>query len=170
MREQEYREIRFSPVQLIIIFLGLVIMGAVIFLLGISVGKKQAQLKQISSEFTSQKSFIKFTPKKTVSSERVIPKSIQKIKPEKSISDFPLKMKNLYYVQVGAFTSRSRASVFANKFIKLGYQAVILEPFIGDKKPIYRVRIGGFESKEEAIKMKEELESIEKKKFLIVKQ
>ena len=165
MTEQEYREIKVSPIQLIIIFLGLIIMGVIIFLLGISVGKKQAQLQRVPREIVSEGKTEKFT-KKTIQEKKIS----EKTKSEKSEINLPLKHENLYYIQVGAFTSRARASTVANKFIELGYNAFVLEPFVGDKSPIYRVRIGGFSSQEEAVRIKEKLESMGKKKFLIVKQ
>jgi len=165
MTEQEYREIKVSPIQLIIIFLGLIIMGGIIFLLGISVGKKQAQLQQVPKEIVSQKKSEKSAKK--IVFERKFSESTESKKSEISS---PLKQKNLYYIQVGAFSSRARASTVANKFIELGYNAFVLEPFVGDKSPIYRVRIGGFSSREEAERIKEKLESGEKKKFIIVKQ
>ena len=81
-----------------------------------------------------------------------------------------LKGRNLYYIQVGAFTSRSRASSFAEKFIKQGYPTLILEPLLEDKTQIYRVRIGGFKTEEEANKIKNKLEAQEKSQFIIIKQ
>ncbi len=44
MRNKDYRELQISSSILIFIFLGIIIVGIVIFLLGVSVGKKQAQV------------------------------------------------------------------------------------------------------------------------------
>lgn len=44
MKNREFREIQVSSTQLAIIFLGILVIGVVIFLLGVSVGKKHAQV------------------------------------------------------------------------------------------------------------------------------
>jgi len=44
MKSREFREIQVSSTQLAIIFLGILAIGVVIFLLGVSVGKKHAQV------------------------------------------------------------------------------------------------------------------------------
>ncbi|MCP2519367.1 SPOR domain-containing protein [Candidatus Aminicenantes bacterium AC-708-M15] len=164
MTEQEYREIKVSPIQLIIIFLGLIIVGVVIFLLGVSVGKKQVQPQKIPAEIVTEK-----RPKEAERETKLREEASKNIREERSLP-VTMEKKSLYYIQVGAFKSRDSATKIANRFISLGYKAFILEPFIEDKTPIYRVRIGGFISEKEALKVKEELESLEKKKYFIVKQ
>jgi len=44
MKNREFREVQVSSTQLAIIFLGILVIGVVIFLLGVSVGKKHAQV------------------------------------------------------------------------------------------------------------------------------
>jgi len=46
MKSREFREIQVSSTQLAVIFLGILVIGIVIFLLGVSVGKKHAQVAQ----------------------------------------------------------------------------------------------------------------------------
>src|SRR4030042_4457436 len=46
MKNREFREIQVSSTQLAIIFLGILVIGVVIFLLGVSVGKKHAQVAE----------------------------------------------------------------------------------------------------------------------------
>src|SRR4030042_2185483 len=46
MKNREFRELQVSSTQLAIIFLGILVIGVVIFLLGVSVGKKQAQVAE----------------------------------------------------------------------------------------------------------------------------
>jgi cell division septation protein DedD len=46
MKGKEFREIQVSSTQLAVIFLGILVIGIVIFLLGVSVGKKHAQVAQ----------------------------------------------------------------------------------------------------------------------------
>jgi cell division septation protein DedD len=46
MKNREFREIQVSSTQLAVIFLGILVIGVVIFLLGVSVGKKHAQVAE----------------------------------------------------------------------------------------------------------------------------
>lgn len=49
--EKPFRELKFSSAHLIIVFLAILVLGVFIFLLGISVGKKQSQLTAMVSQF-----------------------------------------------------------------------------------------------------------------------
>ena len=46
----------------------------------------------------------------------------------------------------------------------MGFQALVIEPLPTDRKTIYRVRIGGYETREEAEKAMEKLMEEENKK------
>ncbi len=46
MKTTEYRELQVSSTQLAMIFIGILVLGVVIFLLGVSVGKKQARVAE----------------------------------------------------------------------------------------------------------------------------
>ncbi|MFQ6081980.1 MAG: SPOR domain-containing protein [Candidatus Aminicenantia bacterium] len=167
MSEKEYREIQLSPSQLTLLLLGLIGLGVIIFLLGISVGKKQTQIKQLSTQVVQQNEKTGlfpeevFQPQKTPTQEKE-----DAIKQELT---FFKEKGDLYYVQVGAFNKRESAESVASKFIKKGYPTIVLEPFATDKIPLFRVRIGGFSSHEEAAKIKVKLESSEKAKYIIIK-
>ena len=54
MKNKEYRELQITSSQLVVIFLAIIILGIVIFLLGVSVGKKQA-LALSSTQLTPPK-------------------------------------------------------------------------------------------------------------------
>lgn len=54
MKSREFREIQVSSTQLAIIFLGILVIGVVIFILGVSVGKKQAQVAQKANIITQK--------------------------------------------------------------------------------------------------------------------
>ena len=54
MKNREFREIQVSSTQLAIIFLGILVIGVVIFLLGVSVGKKHAQVAQKANVIASK--------------------------------------------------------------------------------------------------------------------
>ena len=55
MKNREFRELQVSSTQLAIIFFGILIIGVVIFLLGVSVGKKHAQVASKSAASLAQK-------------------------------------------------------------------------------------------------------------------
>jgi len=197
MKNREFRELQVSSTQLAVIFLGILIIGVVIFLLGVSVGKKHAQIAQKSNVITQQqpeqvKEKISLPeaktlpePAKTSASQTAPgqtqgliekpkdePKAAPKLepgkettkkaepKPEAKVSgSVPAAKSNLYYVQVGALQDKPAALSTAQKFKTQGYPVVVLDPFPTDKRPVFRVRVGGFETKEEAESAKTKLAS-----------
>lgn len=176
MKNREFRELQVSSTQLAIIFLGILIIGVVIFLLGVSVGKKHAQIaqktniiaqkepEQIKEKITlpevkpEQKQEIsKQMPTQVTATQKETaaekPKEEPKLEPKKEASKPEPKKtepKNLYYVQVGASAEKPAALSTAQKFKAQGYSVIVLDPFPTDRKPFFRVRIGGFQTKEEA--------------------
>lgn len=162
MRDKDYRELQISSSLLVFIFLAILILGVVIFLLGVSVGKKQAQIVA-PSEIPEKKEAIQFEKKEPIPFKE--PKKITEQKPvtapkiKEEVKRQPVIPKDQYFIQVGAFNNRNAASTFADRFRKEGYPVLILEPYSSDKNPVYRVRIGGYASREEAQKAKEQLKS-----------
>jgi cell division protein FtsN len=183
MKNRDFRELQVSSTQLAVIFLGILVIGVIIFLLGVSVGKKHAQIAQKSAlpaqkEPEQVKDKIILPESKPASIQpasgkkepliaekpkpepKVEPKieaakpDLKKVEPAKqeakAAEKIPASKTNLYYVQVGALADKPTASTAAQKFKALGYSAVVLQPFPADKKPVFRVRIGGFKTKEEA--------------------
>jgi len=73
-------------------------------------------------------------------------------------------VKGLYYVQLAAFDERKGAEDYAVDIKSAGFPTIILNPLATDKKPWYRVRIGGYASKEEAEQAAMKLKSIVNKK------
>lgn len=163
MANKEYREIQLSSAQLAVIFIVILALGVVIFLLGVSVGKKQAQLAK-ESDLT--------TPGELLQAQEKSPEPVQKTKDsikeeiasherlkEKAQKKEPVVQRNLYYIQVAALNNREAANSFAEEFKKRGYPAVVFEPFPSDRRPVFRVRIGGYETREEAEKVLNQLRS-----------
>jgi cell division septation protein DedD len=182
MKNREYRELQVSSTQLAVIFLGILIIGVVIFLLGVSVGKKHAQLAQkanLIAEKPPEQVQEKTAIPEVKSEAKAEPKTAQPApaqvnqpqkegfskkpqegapaqdKPElkkKSPPPTPQKPEagNLYYVQVGALAERPAALSVAQRFKAQGYAVVVLDPLPGDRKLLYRVRIGGFKTRTEA--------------------
>lgn len=163
MKNKDYRELQLSSPQVVLIFLGILILGVVVFLFGVSVGKKQAQMalkSQISPEEPVEQVEQKepqpvqnpeeTQPKETIRKELASHQKIQEETQKGKISSF-------YYIQVGAFNKKEGAHSFAEKFRKMGYEAAVLKPFPSDRKPVYRVRLGGYSTKKEAQRIKAEL-------------
>lgn len=163
MANKDYREIQLSSAQLAVIFIVILALGVVIFLLGISVGKKQAQLVKESDLTTSgelqqaQKKSPE-TVQKTKDSIKEEIASHQRLK-EKAQKKESVVQGNLYYVQVAALNNREAANSFAEEFKEKGYPALVIDPFPSDKKPVFRVRIGGYETREKAEEVLEQLRS-----------
>ncbi len=169
MKDRDYREIQLSSSHLVFIFIGILILGVVIFLLGISVGKKQAQIIKetgVSSltKIEEVKEKAPITPKE---SEDVISKELashKKIKKETQKKPGREQKDNIYFVQVGAFKNREAARTFAERFKKKGYPSLVLEPLSSDKNPVFRVRIGGYPNREKAEDIRQSLADSEGKK------
>jgi cell division septation protein DedD len=164
MKNKDYRELQLSSSQLFFIFLAILILGVVIFLLGVSVGKKQAQIMkgtQIAAKEKAEPAKDQTPPsaeeqKGSISKELA---SLQKATEETKERPPVRADRTLFYVQVGAFNRREMAVTFADTFNQRGYPAFVLDPFPSDKKDIFRVRIGGYATKEEAEEVRNKLQS-----------
>jgi len=213
--EKQFRELKFTSTQLAIVFLAILAFGVCIFLLGISVGKKQTQLaagsgtSPVKTEALAQKSPLpadaqptvtiqptqgQATPPQTKTEERPADKkaddksgakvdSKAEVKPpapaEKKADEAKtpgkpaaVKQEGIFYVQIGAVNDKEAAEGFAQKVEKLGYPTIVLMPLAKDKKPVYRIRIGPFESKQDAANAQEKIAADLKKKttdFFVVK-
>jgi len=176
VKNKDYREIQLTSSQLVFIFLGILILGVVVFLLGVSVGKKQSQIVR-ESELPAQAKLDQAKDEEILPSTKpkdAIGKELashQKVRAKTQKKPPTAGKKELFYIQVGAFNNRERATTFAERFKKNGYPAVILDPFPTDKKKWFRVRIGGYETKEKAEKVKNRLKSDSKKKtdYIVIK-
>jgi len=176
VKNKDYREVQLTSSQLVFIFLGILILGVVIFLLGVSVGKKQAQIAreselpaQVKLDQAKDKEILPSTkPKDAIGKELA---SHQKVRAKTQKKTPAAGKKELFYIQVGAFNNREPASAFAEEFKKKGYNALVLDPFPSDRKTVFRVRIGGYETKEEAEEVNTQLksESKRKKDYFIIK-
>jgi cell division septation protein DedD len=189
MKNREFRELQVSSTQLAVIFLGILIIGVVIFLLGVSVGKKQAQVaeqanviaqkgpEQVKEKFSlpdirpgqeptrqtnqEEPAVKKEEPvvrqeKKPATQEGLAEKPkprlpVEEQKPEPAgASASPPQKSSLYYVQVGALAEKPAALSTAERFRKLGYEVAVLDPMPMDRTPVFRVRVGGFATRQEA--------------------
>jgi cell division septation protein DedD len=196
MKNREFREIQVSSTQLAIIFLGILVIGVVIFLLGVSVGKKHAQVAQKANVIAQKEpeqvkekivSLPQMKPdqeparepaEKPAPAQREVTPLKKDIIPEKreekpKVEPQPAEPKaqvkvdqqatvekqNLFYVQVGALAERQAAQETAQRFRRLGYPVVVLDPQTTDKKPVFRVRVGGFLTRDKAEEARAKLSS-----------
>jgi len=164
MNNKDYRELQLSSSQLFFIFLAILILGVVIFLLGVSVGKKQAQIMkgtQITAKEKVEPAEDQAPPpaeesKESISKELAsLQKATEETQEQRTASDD----RTLFYVQVGAFNRREMAVSFADTFDQRGYPAIVLDPFPSDRREIFRVRIGGYATREEAEEVRTKLQS-----------
>jgi cell division protein FtsN len=183
MKNKEFREIQVSSSALIFIFLAILVLGVFIFLLGVSVGKKQAQmagpttlLAQRTTETVTQQPPVVNPPETTAPPETQVPE--KKVEPlaanpqvqeEKKKVVPPAETKaaaktGLFYIQVAAFFDKSQAMTMAAKFKKQGYSVLVLDPLPTDKKMVYRVRLGGYSTRKMASQDLTKLNSASKKK------
>ncbi len=181
MRNKEFREVQVSSSGLVFIFLAILVLGVFIFLLGVSVGKKQVQmagpttlLARPAAETVSEQppAVVKDQPASTEPSgatelkpdvksqvpETVteVPAAAEKPAPRTTAPEAattkpaPASTSGSYYIQIGAFNEKSQADTYAARFKGQGYRAVVLNPFFSDRRATYRVRIVGFQTKEQA--------------------
>lgn len=191
--ERQFRELKFSSTQLAVVFLAILVLGVFIFLLGISVGKKQSQLSAqavitpaITTENVAQKSPL---PAESTTTGTVQPQQQQQpppakekpveIKPatevekpaeakaepaKKSAQPAVKKQEGIFYVQIGAVANKEAADTFAKKVDTLGFPAIVLSPRATDKKALYRIRIGPYKTRQDAQEAQAKIAAALKKK------
>jgi len=161
MKNRDYRELQLSSSQLFFIFLAILILGVVIFLLGVSVGKKQTQIMKGAQIAGKEKAGDQTSPpaeesKESISKELAsLQKATEQTQKQPPVSDD----RTLFYVQVGAFNRREVAVSFAEIFNQRGYPAIVLDPFPSDRREVFRVRIGGYATREEAAEVRTKLQT-----------
>jgi cell division septation protein DedD len=193
MKNKDFREIQVSSSLLVVIFLGVLALGVFIFLLGVSVGKKQGRISSPTQVVTQQiPEPVKEPPVEPTISEResaktqlsagggqspaatvaaaskppiqepVVKPATEKTKvgPKKAPAGGP----GLYYVQIAAFVDKAQAQVEADKYKKQGYTTFVADPRPTDTKTWYRVRLGGYSTRDRAIALLNKLNAEAKKK------
>jgi len=179
MRNKDYRELQISSSMLVFVFIAIIILGIVIFILGVSVGKKQAVITK-ETQFSAVPIEDVRREKPAVPEQDKINQEIashtenkdKKEEPVEKVETTPPKSQNLYYIQVGAYSDRTSALKIAEKYSGMGIKSRIIDPYPTDRRTIYRVRIGGYETREEAEEVKKNLMEKENKKssdYFIIK-
>jgi cell division protein FtsN len=181
MRNKEFREVQVSSSGLVFIFIAILVLGVFIFLLGVSVGKKQVRMagpttilaRPMTETVSEQPPTV--VKDRTVAAEPAggpeiktpaqsrVPEAAAKAPPAAAepkpritapkpaaTKPAPPVTSGAYYIQIGAFNERSQADVFAARFKGQGYPAVVMSPFPSDRRATYRVRLVGYQTKEQA--------------------
>lgn len=179
MKNKDFREIQVSSSLLVVIFLGVLALGVFIFLLGISVGKKQVRLSAPTQVVTQQipepvkEPPVRPAPADTEAVPKAAPSqpdartssaSAPAVKPAASAAKPPAAASGLYYVQVAAFNDRAQAQALASKYRDQGYTAVVTDPRPSDAKTWYRVRLGGYAARDRALGLLDKLNAAAGKK------
>lgn len=194
MKNRDFREIQVSSSLLVVIFLGVLALGVFIFLLGVSVGKKQGTVSSPTQIVTQQiPEPVKEPPVKPTASETEsgdaslsppagtsqppagaashgpVPKetTVAKVpvdKPAVEVKKAPAgTSSSLYYVQIAAFTDKTQAQALADKYKKQGYTTVV-DARPTSTKTWYRVRLGGYTSRDKAVNLLSKLNAAAGKK------
>ncbi|HVP90223.1 MAG TPA: SPOR domain-containing protein [Terriglobales bacterium] len=201
MKTKEFREIQVSSTLLVVIFLCVLVLGVFIFLLGVSVGKKQVQItaanqvvaqqiQEPAKDQTAVKPLDQGPAKSPAGGDRAPQGTDWSANPPAAPSQRPAPKtttsaaakpatkpaapaggSGTFYVQVAAFTDRAQAAAEAEKFRKRGFPTVVAEPRATDTKTWFRVRVGGFPTRERAAEALTKLNEAAKKKtdYRIVK-
>ncbi len=190
MKNKDYRELQISSSVLIFIFLGIIIVGIVIFLLGVSVGKKQAEMAgvpvtpqdrfeeviaekpepvaeggdAIGEELEGHETAQQDQDKTEVVTQPQVKTTqpAQKKQPPapKPAATAPAKQKattpssQQYYLQIGAFRSRESADSVVEKYKSMGFPGQVIVPSSGDSRQLFRVVLGGYNSRADALQAK----------------
>jgi cell division septation protein DedD len=182
MTNKDFREIQVSSSLLVVIFLGVLALGVFIFLLGVSVGKNQARLSAPAQVVAQQiPEPVRETPVQPTAAEKqagtpatspggaVAPKTTAKDTSAKTPADTAAAKKTtapsgpLYYVQVAAFNDRALAEGLAETYRKQGYTAFI-DPRPTSTRTWYRVRLGGYATRDRAVDLLNKLNAAAGKK------
>ena len=179
MKNKDFREIQVSSSLLVVIFLGVLALGVFIFLLGVSVGKKQVRIATPTQVVTQQipepvkeppvKPTVSETESATVAAASKPPVQEPAVKPAAEKAKVvpkkaPAGGSGLYYVQIAAFADKAQAQVQADKYKKQGYTTFVADPRPEDTKTWYRVRLGGYSSRDRAVALLSKLNAEAKKK------
>lgn len=162
MRNKDYRELQISSSQLVVIFLAIIVLGIVIFLLGVSVGKKHTQIaakSQIPEKITTEMITAQ-TPKTVETAKTAITEELESHQKSETVpppAPEPAEKKppavqeeNLYYIQIGAYQNRDAANSLAESIRKSGYPALVQAPRPNAAKQLYQVRVGGYQTRDQA--------------------
>lgn len=157
------REVVLTSSQVLIILLLLVILMSVVFVLGISVGKRQRTA-------STQKTVEEELPPVVVKEIEPVKEVPEGEKKEESSQRESVAVSKFYFIQVGAFSSEASAQAFAEKFREENYSVKVVPPSPQDKTSVFRVRVGPYLNVEEAKNVLVKLKQTGKENYFIVSE
>jgi len=139
----------------------------------------QERLKQLANLPYFQRDASQAKPQQTITTDTGIKPSPSTTIPETKLVEEekvpeepalkpPLVKKGLFYIQVGLFTVREYAHSTLDKFKQRGYEGIVIPPSTEDGSKYYRVVVGGYEDREEAVKKKLELEKSDNASYYVI--
>lgn len=196
MKNKDYRELQISSSVLIFIFIGVIIVGIVIFLLGVSVGKKQAAASGIPAAPQSQlEEVVAEKPKTAAEQDDPISQELEghqaaqqeSLEQPEEVSQPEVKTKppaekpapakstpppakstaapgGNFFLQIGAFRNRESAEAVVEKYGSMGFPGQVIVPAAGDNRQLYRVVLGGYNTRADAERAKAQLVETEGQK------
>lgn len=167
-----YHEIRLEHRQILFVFLIAAGIGVVLFLLGVWVGRvsigggasvgevtqkvEAEQPKPLAKE--SEPSFYE-KPKPSAALEPP-PKSGASETPTASTSTPVKKPAKQYFIQVISLSTEEKAKAEAQKLEHAGFSVTIDQPSEAEKSKYYKIFVGGYATKEEALAARKRLEGM----------
>jgi len=177
--DKSYLEIKVTFQHILILLAGVILIGAFLFYLGYQAGqssdKKSIQQTQSAKgenanaiEITSEKDPDIMEETKETSINEEIKLHRKPGKKEGFKTGKLLRRESYYTIQVGAFENHTLAKNYSEKFSRDGYPTAISQALVRGIT-WYRVRIGNFKTRADALKEKKKLEKVVNKKFDVVK-
>ena len=176
--DKSYFEIKVSFVHILTLIAAVILISIILFYLGYRAGKASQSDMMVQNDKSSVQAkddpvniIRDDTPATTEKGKSNIKEEMKKFeeptKQTKALTPAQEVVKETYYsVQVGSFASFNSAKNYANKFIKLGYESEILSADVGGQRR-FRVWVGHYRTRAEALATKVKLENLEKQKFLV---
>lgn len=182
------KEIEFSMGHVVFIIFALIIFIVAVFFFGYHKGRHYERMKaeerialekslsveeapekeaKMPDQTMVQEESIKPETKEVVMKDVEIPAEEKEKTPEiEEIKVLPHEGILLYYIQVGAFKNREYALSTLKRFQQRGFKATIINPRSNFR--FYRVVVGGYESKDQAVKIRDELEFLDQTKYFLI--
>lgn len=157
------REVVLTSSQVLIILLLLIILISIVFVFGISVGKRQ----KIASAQRAMEEELPPVVLKEIEPDKKFPETEKK---EEGLPGESTTVSKFYFIQIGAFSSEASAQAFAEKFREKNYSVKVVSPLPKDKTPVYRVRVGPYLKFDEAKDVLGKLKQTGKENYFIVSE
>jgi cell division septation protein DedD len=102
-----------------------------------------------------------------------VPPEVQRVEPSHAMTSSvsqPAAAVNVFAVQLGSFHQTERARMFSENLAAKGYQPYIINSAMPDGTRTYRVRVGRFATREEAMNLAAKIEKAEKISVFVTSQ